>query len=672
MYEILLPLGKAISKNKRPIDSLIEPLAAFKYGEKDKQGNEVKGYVLKIVFDLIENCIQIKGNSESLSEYDPEKTCRNYLYAGNNGRRDKQYYLTRELKSSNYLFGKSLYDLSEKLETQYTEKELKENELYNVVQLIIKSELYNIDKQEIELLSIKDVKELLQEVKGTEKAHEFIKQSSIQIINKLNFPKDKNKKVVLITPKVKYEKNGEIVEVELVALPEYKELLERQFMSSSKNKEEDNSYCYLCKEYKGGVSSSFNLDFKVFTTTTINSASGIDKKNYDKNFKICPDCCQCLKHAEKYIKEHLRNNLGGVSTYIIPQSLSCFESISIQDLLLLSSKVELAFNEEKFKIFAKNIEYGLSIEESSKFALNFISYDTDGNYFKIVNQIHDVPELYFSEIINILAKNFIIFQKQISGKTGKVFHLGSIYQLVPIRYSKKGEMVEKKNILLDLYSQIFNKIPIDKQLLFKYFCSAIYQIRFEHQGIYKNLKKYNVFDFAIKDYFFRYLVLINTLKDLNLIKGENVMGEKGVSNEAEWEKFLVQNNFNTQQRALFYLGILINQVAYSQYRKGHIQKPILRKITYQGMSLKDIKRLYVDIFEKLMQYNAMYKEVEKVNSLCKYYFDKTNNKWELSDSENVFYLLSGYAYKVSDAVEELTSKNEDDININDNNNGEEQ
>ena len=121
----------------------------------------------------------------------------------------------------------------------------------------------------------------------------------------------------------------------------------------------------------------------------------------------------------------------------------------------------------------------------------------------------------------------------------------------------------------------------------------------------------------------------------------------GAESSNDIEQFLAENEFNTQQRALFYLGLLVNQVAYSQRGQGHLKKPILKKISYQGMSLNDLKRLYVDVFEKLVQYNALYPDVEKYNTLCKHYFDRSDNLWELSEFENVFYLLSGYAYKVA-------------------------
>lgn len=135
------------------------------------------------------------------------------------------------------------------------------------------------------------------------------------------------------------------------------------------------------------------------------------------------------------------------------------------------------------------------------------------------------------------------------------------------------------------------------------------------------------------------------------------------------EQFLLNQGFNEQQKALFYLGDMINQVGNCQYFAGHDHKPILNKITYQGMSLKEIKRLYIDVFEKLVQYNKRDKALfycEKSNSKFKEYFDRNENNWKLSDEENVFYLLSGYAFNVKGKSD---SSNQNTNEIGENNDG---
>ena len=405
---------------------------------------------------------------------------------------------------------------------------------------------------------------------------------------------------------------------------------------------------------------------KFFTTTAINSASCINKKYYDKNYRICSDCLALLLSAEKYIKNNMAMKIAETSAYVIPHVLSLKEEIAPEYFEKLQNKIDMAFNENRFEEFILAIRASSENDEIDlSFSLDFLSYETDGNYFKVINHIHDVSAFYFSRLTETIAYCYLKYEQAIKGSFNKGFGLGSIYKLIPIKYKKDGSLSDTKNKALLFYSQVLGQEKIEKNIIFSYFCEAMYHLYMNQQSVYKNLMYYkeDSFDFAIKDYFYRYLVLIRSLEKLNLVNKEVRIMEKD-NNEAELsndiERFLSENKFSTQQMALFYLGLLVNQVAFSQRGQGHLKKPILKKISYQGMSLNDLKRLYVDVFEKLVQYNALYPNVEKHNTLCKHYFDRSDNLWELSEFENVFYLLSGYAYKVANPA----SSNDSNDNIN--------
>ena len=64
MINAIYKIGKVISSNQEPIDSLLKIIEPIK--EKiDKQGNTVriKNYILRIIFDLIENKIIINSSN---------------------------------------------------------------------------------------------------------------------------------------------------------------------------------------------------------------------------------------------------------------------------------------------------------------------------------------------------------------------------------------------------------------------------------------------------------------------------------------------------------------------------------------------------------------------------------------------------------------------------------
>lgn len=94
-----------------------------------------------------------------------------------------------------------------------------------------------------------------------------------------------------------------------------------------------------------------------------------------------------------------------------------------------------------------------------------------------------------------------------------------------------------------------------------------------------------------------------------------------------------------QKMGLILLGYLVSVVAYEQGLKN---KPILKKIKYSGMNIKDIVRFSNVISEKMVQLKII-----SYNDLSLYLKNKLLtpeiDRWKLSKDENVFYLMSGYS-----------------------------
>jgi len=117
-----------------------------------------------------------------------------------------------------------------------------------------------------------------------------------------------------------------------------------------------------------------------------------------------------------------------------------------------------------------------------------------------------------------------------------------------------------------------------------------------------------------------------------------------------WEKLEIYND--DSKKALFLLGYLIGKIGNVQKNKEIKNKPILNKINFQGMGTEKLIRLSNDIFEKLIQYKTKKGEIllnfsENNNSysIFKMWFEKKMIGNNLSNQENVFYVLSGYAFE---------------------------
>jgi CRISPR-associated protein Csh1 len=116
----------------------------------------------------------------------------------------------------------------------------------------------------------------------------------------------------------------------------------------------------------------------------------------------------------------------------------------------------------------------------------------------------------------------------------------------------------------------------------------------------------------------------------------------------EAERFLEEQNFTVEARALFYLGLMMKRVAIAQAAKGHKNKPIFKKVNFQGMNQKDILRFYEDLVEKLRQYNKINFYTEWLMNRFHHYMGSvlTTTVWPLSEHANVFYIMAGYAFRV--------------------------
>jgi CRISPR-associated protein Csh1 len=94
---------------------------------------------------------------------------------------------------------------------------------------------------------------------------------------------------------------------------------------------------------------------------------------------------------------------------------------------------------------------------------------------------------------------------------------------------------------------------------------------------------------------------------------------------------------------------MVGNIGNSQYRSGHKTKPILNKINFQGMTVQSILRLTNEVFEKMIQYKIL-KYNESVFHQYKKMIDTYSQNWNLTNQENVFYILSGYSFVTYQAI----------------------
>ncbi len=198
--------------------------------------------------------------------------------------------------------------------------------------------------------------------------------------------------------------------------------------------------------------------------------------------------------------------------------------------------------------------------------------------------------------------------------------------------------------LLQLYDAIFAEKPVERRVLVSKLLELAKVYRFEQTGAYQlSAPLGNNRDYAMIIGLLKGLLFLKYLEMACVLKGGESMDVSLLTVKDELKDFIQQMGYSESQTSLILLGLLINQVARKQYNHNLTSKPILDKLNYQGMNPGKLQRLSTDVFAKIKQYKALYPANEKMYADHTMLLHKNLKRWDLSDQENVFYVLSGYA-----------------------------
>lgn len=664
--EITASIGAMVQKESSALASIIKKPKKWKESEDP--------FLVFMVFDLLQEKIIF----ENPLPYNEEMLIR-FNYFGNNSAAASQYYLTREVTSLKYLLSSTWSDLYSALE----KSDLGESELATILKKMEKSGLITIAKKKgegkVDLKKLEFIIEQgIQEKVVLEKNDIKIAEEKIKfedLIKKSLHSESKSDKIILVVPVLRDGDNDLILSqhedyIKLVKINN--KLGSDETSGDEKQTNKKQSICYICHKSGEDVSYEYSTNFscsginKIFTTTTINSARNICKKGYQNNYATCNSCYQKLLAGENYINKNLIGKIARENTFILPEGI--LEPIEYRNIDDIKKDIDFAFQSKRAEDWLESVESETRFIDAL-YSLNFVIYKTNGTYVTVLQVIEDVPNIYFKQVIKVMAEEAKTLQDHLKGMS-----LDTIYRLIPVKINKKKEQLDVARVL-SFYKAIFNKEKISAQLIYSYAAEAlekgIRQLRKDKIDNYENLDLYSYLgkiDFFIKKIVMGYIALFRVCQRLNLLDkqalfylqegGINLAEENKSSNYTlddslnKMEQFLDTQGFTKEARALFYLGTLLNRVALAQYKKGHKEKPILKKVGFQGMTIKDILRLYEDVVEKLRQYDKLTLFSEKLMNRFHENFGNLEKTWLYSDQANVFYLMAGYSYMVGNLSKE--------------------
>lgn len=646
MLNTLIKIGKWQSQGKGQWDRFLD---YPKVQNEDKNGNKISNYTLPILFDLDKKKVILSACME-YDEVDVEKLKCLQLIA----RRGKSFYVTVHANKISQLY-KAFFG-----------KESSNGEMVEFIRNLAPSLL--TEKLEDILNQIYALKDEFLKVVNPEGDENFPIKALEQAIGLGNM-----ENVVLITTMIKSKQHGFPDPVYFSKINDYQNVLSKQyFPESSKpgNTAIKKKLCYASGNHSDDVeglnlTTRYSLN-KMFVTETKNYASHFSDKNFEKNYQVSKANQEKLDYASDYLlNQGFKARIANIDHVIIPQVRFGSKIDLEMALSWVKKKSDILFQFNNLKNLAENIKD----EVEDIFWINFVAFESDGNFFKSTEIIKDVSNFHFLNVIQKFSNvDWELKEKKFTdwdtimlqyGKSGGFFNLNSVYTLIPLRKEK-----EKKNKALDLFKTILENRKVNIKSLYDYFSDLILCHWYERYNSYTNVPKSSkdYFRKSVRDSVFKYHAFIKVLKKLNLINMEETNLNSNFKTGVQYD-IAIQDFFDTMEimnkdhKAMFYLGRILNRVEWIQLEKK-IKKTVIHLVNFNGLDESNIERLYEDLFNKARQHNSV-GVIKHLSGQFHAHFKR--NDWSLNPKEALFYLLSGYSFMVkkNEAEEQIKVETED-------------
>lgn len=446
----------------------------------------------------------------------------------------------------------------------------------------------------------------------------------------------------------------------------YKKIVKDSFEEVSYDNEDNVGLCCsYCGSTKNCTADLSEMNIKYYTTNQVIFANDFDRKNYDKNMVLCKNCKDKLLAGENFIQNNMRGKISKLDVYIIPHIIYSSYDFGREDMLRLSGKINQTINMsnnidnlERYKdeLKALNLESG----EENRFLINLAFYKKMNQATKILKLIKDIDPGIFEKIGNSVNDSEMLFKEHLAPWiTNRKIQRGLnlIYYMTPVKLSQQSP-VQYQNVL-SIYEALFYGRILDSREIISNIVRC-FKINWFEQVDYNvsSAESKSYIDFKIADGLF-YMVFMERMGNIEMTKAMDV---SSLNIRDNYKNFMNDMGYGEQQSALFLLGCLVGAVGRKQNRDADNKqgegrtagtyKPVLNKLNFNGMDFAKVKRLSSDIFEKLRQEKIlMYNEA--VFSAHKLLLGLNEKEWKCNKDENLYYILSGYAFETMKKKEEI-------------------
>lgn len=664
LLEAVALIGRTLAGAGDPIADLVKPPP-----RKPLKGETI--YLVKLNFQT--------GGAQPLLAADVQEiddtALKHYRWVGNNvGNRPQFYLTTDQLK---YLVGQAPVNLLARLE----EAGLENGSLYRRLSALVESFFHKLpdgsrvlDPQRLGLATEDVIAATWEESEG--KPLERVKAvvaAVTEVVKKWALEQLELKAAEAALWTVLVDGNP------LAADPDYALVLLRG--KDGAGDESGPGVCSICGAEDRPVTPDFTqLSFlKYYINDKLGAAAGVTVEGFARNFQACRDCFRGLLLAERFIQDNLSLRVGRLPFLVLPAFLR-EPGLSRTDLAAWTERLKTRVG--AFADFSgwmesiagrRGLEAELQdlLEEmpyENAALLNFLFYQKSKSEFRVLSLIKDVAPSRIAQLLRHSHK-LAHHAAALLGSDRWWLDLTAIYHLIPLSEGPRGAEYKK---LLHIYHSLLMRAPVERALLIREFVALA---KIYHTGNYSGT---NVRPKAGNEEWEWTRRLLQANLFLKFLQEENLLrGGRSLSAPLEMEAVLLPEEmraylstmaYDGPETALFLLGYLLNQVGQKQRERGYENKPVLEKVNYAGMPWAKVVRLANILVDQLRQHDIL-KYHEGLFAVMKKLFDAHRpgahqQEWPLSPEENVFYLLSGYAYGTRVALkawaEKQNAKKQDD------------
>lgn len=452
----------------------------------------------------------------------------------------------------------------------------------------------------------------------------------------------------------------------LVHHPDYRAYIERKLVDEVfEGPEAGEGRCHVCGA-QGRVTADttrFKL-LKFYMTDKPGFASGLrDKKKggFLRNYALCKGCYRALLAGERFVENELRTRLERSNVYVIPTFHAPEAYPTVETLEgwaeYLKDRLTASATWEGWRRFRDELErYRRYEEQKALFVLNLLFATKGQAAVKVDKLIADVPPSRLDRLDE--ARNAV--RDWACGRLGEDAHgewdlgLGKLFYLLPLR--QRDRRAETRPYL-ELLDALLVGRPLSAQALIPQLLETASIHRFERYEAHVQSRPGDP-ERALVMSLLQAQLLLRYLKELGQLRGLEEGGETRTMTEpiAEIERTLLDEalrgwmdglGLNGARRGLFLLGVLLGKIG-STREQINSGKPILNKVHFPGMDRLKVLRLANEVYEKLRQYKiAEYNE--GLYAAMKAHLDRSLAELG-SPQENVYWVLSGYAYATHQAI----------------------